>query len=172
MPMRLRQAKTLITGKPGVGKTTLMRRLVVRMKPVDMRGFYTTEIRSRGRRVGFELRGLNGQRRMLARVGLSSRHRVGRYGVDTAGFERFLEQLDLLNPHAGVIVIDEIGKMELFSTRFQSLIHQVLSSDACLLASIALHGKGLIQAIKQRPDIHLLEVTRNNRDRLMAAILK
>jgi nucleoside-triphosphatase THEP1 len=44
MPMRLRQPKTLITGKPGVGKTTLMRRLVVRMKPVDMRGFYTTAI--------------------------------------------------------------------------------------------------------------------------------
>lgn len=53
MPMRLRQSKTLITGKPGVGKTTLMRRLVVRMKPVDMRGFYTTEIRSRGQRVGY-----------------------------------------------------------------------------------------------------------------------
>jgi GTPase SAR1 family protein len=51
--MRLRQPKTLITGKPGVGKTTLMRRLVVRMKPVDMRGFYTTEIRSRGQRVGY-----------------------------------------------------------------------------------------------------------------------
>lgn len=169
--MRLRYAKTLITGEPGVGKTTLVRKIVERMESVPMAGFYTTEIRSKGYRSGFELQGLNGDRRVLAHVGMESRHRVGKYGVDTAGFEVFLEKLDLLNPHVALIVIDEIGKMELFSKRFHTLIRNVLDTNKLLLASIALQGKGFIQEIKQRPDVHLLKVTRNNREHLVAAVL-
>jgi len=68
-------------------------------------------------------------------------------------------------------VIDEIGKMELFSNGFSTLIRNALDSDKLLLASIALHRRGFIQKIKQRPDIHLLEVTRNNRKQLVAAVL-
>lgn len=169
--MRLKYARTLITGKPGVGKTTLVRKIIAQMQSVPMAGFYTTEIRSGGYRSGFELQGLNGDRRILAHVDIQSQDRVGKYGVDTAGFEVFLEKLDLGSPHVSLIVIDEIGKMELFSNRFRELIRSVLDSDKWMLASIALQGKGLIQEIKQRPDIHLLEVTRDNRDHLVATVL-
>ena len=169
--MRLRHAKTLITGKPGVGKTTLVRRIVDRMPLVPIAGFYTTEIRSKGDRTGFELRGLNGDRRILAHVGFKSRDRVGKYGVDTEGFETFLENLNLLNPQVELVVIDEIGKMELFSNRFQTLIRTVLDTDKLLLATIALQGKGIIQEIKQRPDICLLELTPKNREYLVEAVL-
>jgi len=169
--MRLKRSKTLLTGKPGVGKTTLIRKIIERMQSVQMAGFYTSEIRSGGYRSGFELNGLNGDRRILAHAELESHHRVGKYGVDTAGFELFLENLDLLNPGAAVIVIDEIGKMELFSSRFRTLLRQILDSDKCLLASIALHGKGLIENIKRRPDINLIEVTPNNREDLLSSIL-
>lgn len=169
--MPLRHAKTLITGKPGVGKTTLVRRIVHRIHGVPMAGFYTAEIRTGGYRSGFELRGLNGDRRILAHEGLMSRHRVGKYGVDTNAFEAFLEKLDLLNPRVKLVVIDEIGKMELFSKRFRSLIRAVLDADQLLLATIALHGGGIIGEIKQRSDVHLIEVTRRNRDHLVSAVL-
>jgi nucleoside-triphosphatase len=152
--MGLRYAKTQITGKPGVGKTTLIRDIAERLSTAPVAGFYTSEMRSRGRRTDFDLRGFNGGRRILARVGVQSRHRVGRYGVDTAGFEAFLETMDLLNPTVALVVIDEIGKMELFSSRFRALIRHILDSDKALFASIALHGAGLIWQIKQRPDIH------------------
>jgi nucleoside-triphosphatase len=164
--MRLRHDKTLITGKPGVGKTTLIQKIIERMGSVNMAGFYTAEIRSKESRLGFELRGLNGNRRTLAHVDIHSQHRVGKYGVDTDGFETFLETLDLLNPDVDLIVIDEIGKMELFSNRFRSLVRDVLSSDKQLLTSIALEGGGFIHEIKQRPDVHLFEVTLGNRDQL------
>jgi nucleoside-triphosphatase len=170
--MRLRYTKTLLTGKPGVGKTTLVRKIAAQLQTVPMAGFYTTEIRSaEGSRLGFQLQGLNGDCRILALVSMKSRYRVGRYGVDTAGFDAFLEKLDLFNPHIALIVIDEIGKMELLSQHFRRLILDVLNTEKMLLASIALQGRGLIQEIKQRPDVHLLEVTRNNRDRLAAEIL-
>ncbi len=170
--MRLRHAKTLITGKPGVGKTTLVQKIIKRMGSINMAGFYTSEIRSAGSRLGFELQGLNGGYRTLAHVEIDSRHRVGRYGVDKDGFEEFLATLDLLNPDVELIVIDEIGKMELFSYRFRSLVCDALSADKQVLATIPLKGNEFIRVIKQRLDIKLLEVTHANRDRLPAAIVE
>jgi nucleoside-triphosphatase len=170
--MQLKYTKTLITGKPGVGKTTLIQKMIARMHMVTMAGFFTAEIRSKTSRFGFELQGLNGKRRTLAHVDIDSRHKVGKYGVDTVGFEEFLETLDLLNPDVALIVIDEIGKMELFSNRFRTLVCGALSSDKQVLASIPLKGRGFIQDIKQRADIHVLEVTPANRDRLLKEIVE
>ena len=171
IPLRLRHAKTLITGKPGVGKTTLIRRIIERFQPVPMTGFYTSEIKYRGHRSGFELRGLNGERGRLAHVDFESRHRVGEYGVDTPGFEVFLDKLDLFNPNVQLIIIDEIGKMELFSKRFRALVLETLRAHQSMLATIALKGDAFIQEIKQRPDVHLLTVTRGNRDHILSEII-
>ncbi len=168
--MRLRHAKTLITGKPGVGKTTLIQKIIEPMRSVNMAGFYTAEIRFKGSRLGFELQGLDGERRTLAHVDMDSRHRVGNYGVDTVGFEAFLETLDLLNPDVELIVIDEIGKMELFSKRFRSLVCDALNSEKQILAGIPLKGNEFIRRIKQRSDVRLFEVTPSNRNRLPEAI--
>ena len=169
--MRLRHTKTLITGKPGVGKTMLIRKIVEQIEPVPMAGFYTSEVKSRGHRSGFELRGHNGERRLLAHVDFESRHRVGKYGVDTPGFEAFLSKLDLLNPKVQLIIIDEIGKMELFSKRFRTLVIEALGANKSMLATIALKGEGFIQAVKQRSDVHLLTVTRSNRDHIFSEII-
>ncbi len=115
---------------------------------------------------------MNGERRILAHVEIDSRNRVGRYGVDTRGFEEFLAALDLLSPDVELIVIDEIGKMELFSDRFKSFVRAALNSDKHVLASISLKGNQFIREIKQRLDVHLLEVTHDNRDRLPETIVK
>ena len=170
--MRLKHGKTLITGKPGVGKTTLVQKIIKRMGSVNMASFCTSEIRCTGSRLGFELQGLNGGRRILAHVEIDSQHRVGKYGVDKDGFEEFLATLDLLNPDVELIVIDEIGKMELFSNRFRNLVCDALSADKQLLATIPLKGNDFIREIKQRLDIHLLEVTHANRDRLPEAMVE
>jgi nucleoside-triphosphatase len=170
--MQLRHAKTLISGKPGVGKTTLVQKIIKRMESINMAGFYTSEIRGTGSRLGFELQGLNGGCRTLAHVEIDSQHRVGRYGVDKDGFEKFLATLDLLNPDVELIVIDEIGKMELFSNRFRNLVCDALNADKQVLATIPLKGNDFIRGIKKRPDIHLLEVTHANRERLPEAIVK
>jgi nucleoside-triphosphatase len=170
--MRLKHTNTLITGKPGVGKTTLVQKILKRLGSVNMAGFCTSEIRCTGSRLGFELQGLNGERRTLAHVEIDSRHRVGRYGVDKDGFESFLATLDLLNPDVELIVIDEIGKMELFSNRFRNLVCDALNTDKQVLATIPLKGNDFIREIKQRLDIHLMEVTHANRDRLPEAIVE
>ncbi len=156
-----------------MGKTKLVQKIIKRMGSViNMAGFWTSEIRCTGSRLGFELQGLNGECRTLAHVKIDSRHRVGRYGVDKDGFEEFLATLDLLNPDVELIVIDEIGRMELFSNLFRNLVSDALNADKQVLATIPLKGNDFIRKIKQRPDIHLLEVTHANRDHLAEAIVE
>ena len=170
--LRLRYPKTLITGLPGIGKTTLVFKVVEQIAPLHIAGFYTSEVKIRGRRVGFELRDLGGECRLLAHTTIDGPHRVGKYGVDTNGFDEYILKLEMRISNARLILIDEIGKMELFSRRFRSLIQQILKTDKKLLATISSKGGGLIKEIKQRSDVHIFEVTRQNRDNLIHTILE
>ncbi len=161
----------LITGVPGIGKTTLMMKIIEAMKGVGPVGFYTDEIREKGIRTGFSLTSVTGGRSTLSHIDIKSRFKVGKYGVDVAGFEAFIEQIPFFDDKTGVIVIDEIGKMECFSTKFTKLIRALLDSEKFFIATIALKGEGLIAEVKRRPDIKLYEITRDNRNDLLQRIL-
>lgn len=157
----------LITGLPGVGKTTLIRKLVERLTEYRPAGFYTEEIRNeRGPREGFRLVTLCGRQLVLSHVRHPGPHRVSRYGVDVAGFERLLEELDLRHSPSSLIIIDEIGKMECFSKRFVDVVTLLLDGSKTLVATIALKGEGFIRQVKRKPDCRVVTVTRENRDRL------
>lgn len=109
----------LITGLPGVGKTTLIRELGKRLAEYHPAGFYTEEIRDAlGTREGFRLVTLCGRRLVLSHIRHPGPDRVSRYGVDVPGFEHLLVELDLRHTQSRLIVIDEIGKMECLSRRF------------------------------------------------------
>lgn len=156
----------LITGAPGIGKTTLTIKVADRLRDLHPVGFYTREIRLHGGRQGFEAVALDGSRQLLAHIGIESPHRVGKYGVDTVGFERFLAGLDLTADSASPIILDEIGRMECFSARFNALVAELLVSGRPILATVALRGSGLIASVKKRPDIQLYELTVKNRNEL------
>ncbi|MGB7294580.1 MAG: NTPase [Candidatus Aminicenantales bacterium] len=161
----------LITGLPGVGKTTLIMRLCDTLKERSVAGFYTSEVRGEGVRKGFSLVSLDGRQSVLSHVETRSSFRVGKYGVDVKGFEDFLDSIDLEGSGVGLIVIDEIGKMECLSENFRRLISRLLDSGKIVIATIALKGEGFISQIKQRPDAQLYEITTKNRDSLVFDIL-
>lgn len=163
MPM---ERYLLITGVPGCGKTTLIRRLAAELVEYSPAGFFTEEIREAGARKGFRLMSLDGREGLLSHVRIKGRQRVGRYGVDVKGFEAFLEVLDLAGSEAPLVLLDEIGKMECLSPRFVSLVAQLLDGDKVVAATVALRGPGLISAVKARPDCRLVEVRPAERDRL------
>ena len=162
----------LITGLPGVGKTTLIRRLYEALKEFHPIGFYTAEIREEGVRKGFELVTLEGKRRVLSHVDIKSRYRVGRYKVDVSGFEDFLDGISFFDPSSNMMMVDEIGKMECLSDKFEKILKKILDSEKWVIATIALKGSGLIAGVKQRQDIKLFEITLSNRDVLFSEILK
>ena len=160
----------LITGAPGVGKTTLIRRLVNDLGRLRCTGFYTAEIREGGIRKGFELIGLDGCRAMLAHVDIHGPCRVGRYGVDVKGFDRFLDDIGFPQAAADVVIVDEIGKMELFSKKFIHRLDAVFFSPQRLVATISAAGPDSIQRYKYRKDVALFEVNRSNRGSLPGKI--
>lgn len=157
----------LITGVPGVGKTTFIKKICGLLIPYNLVGFFTEEIREGGVRKGFALEALRGGRGVLAGVAVASPFRVGRYGVDVRGFEKFLAKLDLNDTRHRILVIDEIGKMECFSDKFIRLLDGALASDRLVIATIALKGGGFIAEVKKRADVDLYDITRENRDLLV-----
>jgi len=155
----------LLTGRPGVGKTTVIRRVAEQLGGWEVSGFYTQELRLSGRRIGFQVVTLDGREGRLAEVGLDSPHRVGRYGVDVEGFERAALPA-LAVPEADLIVIDEIGKMECFSPAFQQAVERALDGSVPVLGTIGRGGGFFMRAVRSREDIQLLEVTPANRREL------
>ncbi len=164
--------KILLTGRPGVGKTTVIMRTLALLERPQASGFYTRELRGPRGRLGFQAVTLDGHRQVLAHVDFRSRQRVGKYGVDVSGFEReIVSQVDpAARPEADLIVVDEIGKMECFSSAFQAAVRRALDSPLPLLGTIARSGGGFIAHVRARPDVELIEVTVANRERLPAQL--
>lgn len=165
----------LVTGLPGCGKTTLVRRLAAELREFSPVGFCTAEMREHGARAGFELLSLAGaeagaEAGVLAHVDIRGPHRVGKYGVDLRGFERFLAGLRLPAASSRLVMIDEIGKMECLSVRFRDLVVALLDGPVPLIATIALKAGGFIEAVKRRGDVRIFEVTERKREGLLADI--
>ncbi len=156
--------RIFVTGPPGCGKTTLVERVIRRLPKKSAQGFLTREIRKQGRRVGFALESLDGRSEVLAHVGISSRSRVGRYGVDLAVLERIAVPAMKPSSPETVVVIDEIGKMECLSPLFRRALLEVLASPNPLLATIAVKGPPFIEELKKRRDIILVHLNSENRD--------
>jgi len=163
------ESALLLTGRPGVGKTTVIREVVRRLEgPVA--GFYTEEIREGGgSRKGFRIVDFDGWSRVLAHVELEGGPRVSKYGVDVEAVD---EAVHRLPESAPLYVVDEIGKMECFSEIFVRRVEALLDGEASLLATVARRGGGFPARVRERPDARVVEVTRANRDGLPDRIVE
>jgi len=167
--MRAKRAHILLlTGSPGVGKTTLVRRIIERLPAIRPRGFYTEELRERGVRRGFRAVSFDGGERMMAHVNIEGPHRVGKYVVDLAAIDELAKNSLTLNHRHRVYVIDEIGRMECLSSAFVDAVSLLLASEVVVVATIGARDGGFIAETKSRDDVELWHVTRANRDELVA----
>jgi len=163
---KIRLMNILLTGRHGIGKTTLIKKLIDATS-LSKGGFYTEEIREGGKRVGFSLMTLDGKKSTLASIKIKSPYRVGKYSVDVDGFEAIgVEAIRKAMPTKELIIIDEIGKMELFSKKFRDVVIQALNTGR-VVATIKKGRSGFIDGIKSRRDVRLLEVNLENRDTLL-----
>jgi nucleoside-triphosphatase len=171
--MSLGVAKILLTGLPGCGKTTAVIRICDALKDMRLAGFYTEEIRHNETRMGFRWKRLDGAEGTLAHVDIKGRFKVGRYGVDIAGFERDVVQiLDEARTDVQLFVIDEIGKMECFSLKFVDAVRRLFPGQRAVLATVAQKGAGLIAEVKDYPAVKLFTLTERNRDSVVGEILE
>ncbi|XP_069741136.1 cancer-related nucleoside-triphosphatase [Narcine bancroftii] len=176
-----------LTGLPGVGKTTLIHKSIDTLKSagVPIVGFYTEEVRINGRRIGFDVVTVSGKRGTLSRTRNDAgsgrcEYRVGQYAVDVSSFECLV--LPLFTKVNGkddkekkLYVIDEIGKMELFSERFVQAVRQILdTTGATILGTIPVpKGKSLclVEDIRSRRDVKIFNITKDNRNSIAQEII-
>ena len=143
-------------------------RMAERLNNRIVAGFYTEEIRCGARRQGFRAVTFSGRDATLAHINWRGRSRVGRYGVDVTGFERLVTP-ELARP-CDLMLIDEIGKMECFSTAFVEVVQRLLDGTTPVVATVASRGAGFIADVKTRNDVELIEVTLANRDELPRSV--
>ena len=161
----------LLTGRPGTGKTSLIKQVVAELKG-SAGGFYTEEIRSQGTRLGFRLVTLDGQETVLAYVDFDKRYRVGKYGVDVASLDRVgVSALRRAAEGCDLVVIDEIGKMELFSPGFKEVVLKAINSGKKVLGTIMLSSHPFANQIKQHPKVRVVQVSRDNRKQVLSKVV-
>ncbi len=168
--MLMTKRNILITGSPRSGKSTVIEKIVDRVqRPAT--GFFTREIRQKGRRVGFSIRTLDGREGVLAHKGIKSQCRVRKYGVNITDIESIAVRSIIPSKEDEMIVVDEIGKMECFSHQFRETLIKALDSQNRMIGSIALKGDSFIERIKDREDVQLIEITAQNRDILVEQLM-
>jgi nucleoside-triphosphatase len=160
--------KILLEGRPGAGKSTVAQRLadLLRAEGVEVGGFVTGELRERGRRVGFAVETFGGDHATLAHVSFPGPPRVSRYGVDLEGFERVALPALEAAKGAHVVVLDELGKMELASEPFCESVRALFESSLPVVATIQLAHHPFTDALKRRREVERLRVTKQTRDAL------
>ena len=165
--------KFLLTGRPGCGKTTLIKRVVNKLA-LPPGGFYTVEMREAGTRVGFKLVTLDGEEAVFAHVDIKTQQRVGKYGLDLSALQTAIEAIRAAMHAQQLVVIDEIGPMELRSRAFRDVVNEAFDSPgaSAILATITVRSFPFTNAIKKRPDVTLIEVRSNNRERLVSELSK
>jgi nucleoside-triphosphatase len=164
--------KIFITGRPGVGKTTLIRKVAERLR-AEAEGFITEELREGGKRTGFKVQDLSGNEGVLSHVNIKSKQRVGKYCVNVKGFELVaIPAMERAMAKGKILVVDEIGRMELFSQQFRQKIIEAIESQGAIIATIHQKPHPFTDQILKTPGIEIITITEKNRDQLPDMIIQ
>jgi len=169
-----------ITGKPRIGKSTIIKAVIKSLKSesIAVGGMLTADIRESGRRVGFSLEDINtGEKGILAHVHIYQRGpkvKVGKYIVnltdlDSIGANSIKNALT--QPDPIIIIVDEIGPMELKSNKFIKAVEEAVESGKSMLVSV--HQKSEHELVKKvKKEFEMCEVTEDNRDDIANHIIQ
>jgi len=169
--------RVFLTGVPGVGKSTVVRKVaeMIQQSGVKVGGMTSGDLRSGAARVGFEIRDLlTGETGVLAHVNQPTGPGIGRYRVRSEDLDRIgAEAILSAIKDADLIVVDEVGPMELISRRFKDAVQAALTSGKPLLGTVHRNAQDpLVRVIKSSPSIEVVEVTLENRDSLANGLVE
>ena len=161
--------KLLITGAPGTGKTTLLKKLAYWLieNGFSVKGFFTEEVRKKGKRQGFIIKLFSKEKSFWLAKREKGSPRVGSYRVFVENLDQAILELkkDLINSTDKTLwFIDEIGKMELLSQNFKTFINELVNSQLVLVSTIAESKVDFIERLKNREDVVLCRINPENRN--------
>ena len=167
----------LLTGTPGIGKTTVIQRAAYELvkRGFKVGGMITREVREKGTRIGFEIEDLSTRRKgWLAHVNQPVGPKISKYRVNLKDLEDIgVKAIQDAIAKSDIIIVDEIGPMELFSQAFKDSVVKALNSKKPVLGTIHYRAKGyFIESVKKRSDVELIKVDFQNRNRLPLLIVE
>ena len=166
--------KFALTGKPKSGKTTAVLKIVDLLikNGIKVGGFYTVEIKKNDRRLGFEIVDiLTGKRGVLAGVDQESKIKVGKYGVNVGNLEGIgVQALEYGFENCQVLIVDEVGPMELKSELFRKVVRKVLNSDKLTVFTVHYRSSDdLVREVKRKSNLY--ELTTDNREKIVSTLI-
>ena len=166
--------KLALTGKPKSGKTTTVLMLVDSLKKngIKVGGFYTVEVKKNDRRLGFEIVDiLTGKRGVLAGIDQESKIKVGKYGVNVGDLEGIgVRALEHGFENCQVLIVDEVGPMELKSELFRKVVRKVLNSDKLTIFTVHYRSSDdLVREVKRKSNLY--ELTSDNREKIVSTLI-
>ncbi len=159
----------LLTGKPHIGKSTAIKKIINCLGHENCGGFWTEEIIKENEelRTGFMIHTFDGNSGILADVNYTSDLRISRYGVNIEEFEKLcLPALETAIRDKEYVIIDEIGPMQVFSKKYQNILYKLLNSNKKIIGTIFHDSHPWLDEFKKQKSIKLYELTKENRDTL------
>jgi nucleoside-triphosphatase len=164
----------VLTGAPGIGKTTAVLRAAraLKDKGLNVGGIVSRELRTNNMRIGFEFIDLiTNDTNVLASI-TGNGPRVGKYFVSLDGCRFAGERLTDAVKSCDVIICDEIGPMELKSIDFIDSVKNLLDVDKKVI--VVVHQKmhhPLIDQFRNKSSL-LISIDLKNREKVNEILLK
>ena len=170
--------RIFLTGQPGIGKTTAIRLIVHELEKRGKKvgGMISSEIRGTGGRVGFQLEDIS-----THKIGILAHSQERPYGAPIVGkYFVNLSDIEVIGATAirnavnvaDVIIIDEIGPMELKSKQFITAVELAIASKKNLIGTVHRQcAHPLVSSIKSNTNCRLIEVNLHNRDKIPSEVV-
>ncbi|MGB9643435.1 MAG: nucleoside-triphosphatase [Candidatus Ratteibacteria bacterium] len=161
----------MVTGIPGCGKTTLIKE-ILSIIPINKKGFFTEEIKEKGKRAGFKIITFSGKEGIFAHQNFAFPFRVSKYSVSISVLEDTgVKEIEEGLKQSCLIVIDEIGKMELFSEKFRKVVMAAFESKNRVLGTVLFAPHPFCDEIKKRKDTQIFVLEKHNYQQLKQTLI-
>tara|TARA_B100000029_G_scaffold230656_1_gene228140 strand:- start:62030 stop:62572 length:543 start_codon:yes stop_codon:yes gene_type:complete len=157
-----------VTGRPGTGKTKVINTLHYRLlsNNISMGGVLTRDIKEHGKRTGIEIQNIStGISYEIANVNRKTGPRLQKFRINLENIDNYLiKELENSSSKADLIIIDMIGPMELFSTKFCELTSKLLEQDKKILCAIQTkYNHPIIKEIKKMRNVKLYDLNEKHK---------